>query len=76
MKSVALAVALSVDLVNANVYTKLDYIFLFIPKIWSKNHILTPVTVKGGNSVANLQKKTLYDSNIHLVIDNVYTNFL
>ena len=41
----------NVDLVNANVYKKVDYTFRFILKICSKKHILTPVTVKGGNSV-------------------------
>ena len=31
---------------------------------------------KGGDSVANLQKLTLYNSNIDHVNDNVYTNIL
>ena len=36
----------------------------------SKNQILT--SIKNGNSVANLRKTMIYDTNIH---DNVYTEF-
>ena len=39
----------------------------------SKNQILT--SIKGRNSVANLRKTKIYNSNLDLVIDNVYTNF-
>ena len=39
----------------------------------SKNQILT--SIKGRNSVANLRKTMIYDINIDLVNDNVYTNF-
>ena len=42
-------------------------------KILSKNQILT--SIKGRNSVANLQKTTIYNTNIDLVDDNVYTKF-
>ena len=43
-------------------------------KILSKNQILT--SIKGRNSVANLQKKTkIYNTNIDLVKDNVFTKF-
>ena len=42
-------------------------------KILSGNEILT--SIKGHNSVANLQKKTLYNPNLDLVNTNVYTNF-
>ena len=42
-------------------------------KILSGNEILTPI--KGHNSVANLQKMTLYNPNLDLVNANVYTNF-
>ena len=47
----------------------------FILKIWSKNQILE--SIKGRNSVANLQKKqtTLYNTNVDLVNDDVYTKF-
>ena len=48
----------------------------FILKIilWSKNLILE--SIKGRNSVANLQKKTtIYNTNIDLVNDDVYTKF-
>ena len=39
----------------------------------SKNQILT--SIKNGNSVANLQKTMIYDTNIDLVNGNVYTKF-
>ena len=47
----------------------------FVLKILSKNQILT--SIKGRNSVANLQKTTtkIYNTNLDLVTDNVYTNF-
>ena len=45
----------------------------FVLKILSKNQILT--SIKGSNSVANLRKTTIYDTNIDLVNDNVYTKF-
>ena len=41
--------------------------------IWSKNLVLE--SIKGRNSVANLRKTTNYDTNIHLVNDDVYTQF-
>ena len=44
---------------------------LFVLKIWSKNQILT--SIKGRNSVANLQKTMIYNSKVDLVNDNVYT---
>ena len=33
------------------------------------------MSIKGLNSVANLQKMTLYNTNVDLVNDNVYTKF-
>ena len=48
-------------------------ICLFFFKILSKKQILT--TIKNGNSVANLRKTMIYDTNIDLVNDNVYTKF-
>ena len=42
-------------------------------KILSKNKILT--SIKGRNSVANLRKTKIYNTNLDLVTDNVYTNF-
>ena len=48
-------------------------ICLFFLKILSKNQILT--SIKGFNSVANLRKTLIYDTNIDLVNDNVYTKF-
>ena len=41
--------------------------------IWSKNQILE--SIKGRNSVANLRKTTIYNTNIDLVNDDVYTKF-
>ena len=48
-------------------------ICLFFLKILSKNQILT--SIKALNSVANLRKTIIYDTNIDLVNDNVYTKF-
>ena len=45
----------------------------FILKILSKYQILT--SIKDRNSVANLQKTTIYNTNLDLVNDNVYTKF-
>ena len=48
----------------------------FVLKILSKNQIL--ISIKGRNSVANLRKTMIYNTNVHLVNDNVYTkrNFI
>ena len=43
----------------------------FILKILSKNQILT--SIKGRNSVSNLRKTTIYNTNIDLVNYDVYT---
>ena len=45
----------------------------FVLKILSKSQILT--SIKGLNSFANLRKTMIYDTNIDLVNDNVYTKF-
>ena len=45
----------------------------FVLKILSKNKILT--SIKGRNSVANLRKTKIYNTNLDLVTDNVYKNF-
>ena len=45
----------------------------FVLKILSKNQFLT--SIKGSNSVANLRKTKIYNTNLDLVTDNVYTNF-
>ena len=45
----------------------------FVLKILSKNQILT--SIMGRNSVANLQKTIIYNNNIDLVNDDVYTKF-
>ena len=46
---------------------------LFILKILSKNQILT--SIKGRNSVSNLRKTKIYNTNVDLVNDNAYTIF-
>ena len=43
----------------------------FILKIWSKNQILE--SIKGRNSIANLQKTMIYNTKIDLVNADVYT---
>ena len=45
----------------------------FVLKILSKNQILR--SIKGCNSVANLQKTKIHNTNVDLVNDNVYTKF-
>ena len=45
----------------------------FVLKILSKNQILT--SIKDRYSFANLRKTMIYDTNIDLVNDNVYTKF-
>ena len=45
----------------------------FVLKILSKNQFLT--SIKGRNSFANLRKTMINNTNIDLVIDNVYTKF-
>ena len=45
----------------------------FVLKILSKNQLL--ISIKGRNSVANLQKTMIYNTNVDLVDDNVYTKF-
>ena len=42
-------------------------------KTLSKNKILT--SIKGCNSVANLRKTKIYNNNVELVNDNVFTKF-
>ena len=46
-------------------------ICLFLLKILSKNQIRT--LIQGSNSFANLRKTTIYDTNIDIVNDNMYT---
>ena len=45
----------------------------FVLNILSKNQFLT--SIKGRNSFANLRKTMIYNTNIDLVNDNVYTKF-
>ena len=64
----------NVDLVNDDVYTKFGLILSIRSQdTSSKNQILT--SIKGRNSVANLRKTKIYNTNLDLVTDNVYTNF-
>ena len=46
---------------------------LFCQLVLKKNQILT--SIKGRNSVANLRKTKIYNTNVDLVNDNVYTKF-
>ena len=45
----------------------------FVLKTLSKNQNLT--SIKGLNPVANLRKTKIYNTNVDLVNDNVYTKF-
>ena len=45
----------------------------FVLKILSKNQIL--ISIKGRNSVENLRKTMIYNTNVDLVNDNMYTKF-
>ena len=45
----------------------------FFLKILSKNQTLT--SIKGHNSVANLRKTKIYNTNLDLLTDNVYIKF-
>ena len=45
----------------------------FVLQLLSKNQILTGI--KGHNSVANLRKTTIHNTDVDLVNDNVYTKF-
>ena len=45
----------------------------FVLKILSQNQILT--SIKGGNYVANLRKIMIFNTNVELVDDNVFTKF-
>ena len=47
--------------------------FPLLLKIWSKNKILA--SIKGLYYVANLRKTMIYNTNIDLVNDDVYTKF-
>ena len=46
---------------------------LFCQLVLKKNQILT--SIKGCNSVANLRKTKIYNTNVDLVNDNMYTKF-
>ena len=46
---------------------------LFCQLVCKKNQILT--SIKGRNAVANLRKTKIYNTNVELVNDNVYTIF-
>ena len=48
-------------------------LILFCQLVLKKKQILT--SFKGHNSVANLPKTKIYNTNVDLVNDNVYTNF-
>ena len=54
-------------------YKKFGLNLSFLSQDIEQNQNLT--SIKARNSVANLQKTTIYDTNIDLVNDNVYTKF-
>ena len=59
---------INVDLVDDDVYTKFGLILSIC-----KKQILA--SVKGRNSIANLQKTKIYNTNVDLVNDNVFAKF-
>ena len=61
------------DLVNDNVHTKFGLILSIHSYDMEKNQIL--MSIKGHNSVANLRKTMIYNTNIDLVNDDVYAKF-
>ena len=60
-----------IDLVSENEYKNLVKFCLSILKILSKNQIL--MSIKGRNCCKFEEKMTLYNPNVDLVNDNVYT---
>ena len=64
---------LNADLVNMNVYNNLVKFCPFTLKIWNYNEI--PTSIKGRNSVSNLQKETINNPNLDSMNVNVYKNF-
>ena len=62
----------NIDLDNDNVFTKFGLIKSFSSQDIEQKHILT--SIKGRNSVANMRKTMIYNTNVDLVND-VYTKF-
>ena len=66
----------NIDLVNDKVFTKFGQILSVHSQDIEQKPISEVYTsIKGCNSAANLRKMTLYNSNIDLVNDNVFTKF-
>ena len=63
----------NIDLVMIMCLQSLVSFCQFVLKILSKNQIL--ISIKGRNSVANLGKTMIHNTNVDLVNDNVYTTF-
>ena len=63
----------NVDLVKDNDIQNLDSFCQFVLKLLRKNQILT--SIKGHNSVVNLRKTTIYNTDVDLVNNNVFTKF-
>ena len=61
------------DLISVNLYTNLVKFCPLVLKIVSGYEILT--SIKGRNSVANLQNLTLFNPNLDTINVNVYTKF-
>ena len=51
----------------------IQILILFCQLVLKKKQILT--SIKGRNSVANLRKTKIYNTNVDLVNDSVYTKF-
>ena len=54
-------------------FTKFGLILSILSKDIKQKQIL--ISIKGRNSVANLRKTMIYNTNVNLVNDNVYTKF-
>ena len=63
----------NLNLVKVNAYAIFDQFHSFFHKILSRNKILT--TVKGHNSVINLQKMACNNPNLDLIKVNAYAKF-
>ena len=56
-----------------NLVSFCQFVLKILSETLSETRILT--SIKGSNSVANLRKTKIYNINIDLVNDNVYTKF-
>ena len=59
--------------VDLSMMMSIENLVLFCQSVLKKKQILT--SIKARNSVANLRKTKIYNTNVDLVNDNVYTQF-